>query len=335
TNVMHGLLYYLHFLVGSYGLTIILLTVMVRGLMFPISRKQALTSLRMQELSPELKKLQAKHKDDRQAMGAAQMELYRKHGVNPFGTCWFLLLQMPVFMGLYYCLQESIHFRLAEFWPTWVINLAAPDMLIPWGDRIPLLSRPEDYGGFLYLGPFFNLLPIIAVTLMIFQQKYTMPPPADQQQEMQQKMMKYMMIFFGLMFYKVAAGLCIYFIASSSWGFAERKLLPKKKHVNNDSAPDSMLQKMLRGASQSAANGTAAATNGSPATTTAVTANGADGIRAAKRKKKRNRELSPSRGGGSSAANETPASGIRGWWLDQKEKWSEWWEELLRQAAKK
>ncbi len=57
------------------------------------------------------------------------------------------------------------------------------------------------------------------------------PPPADEQQAMQQKMMKYMMVFFGLMFYKVAAGLCLYFIASSVWGFCERKLLPKKKPV--------------------------------------------------------------------------------------------------------
>ena len=81
----------------------------------------------------------------------------------------------------------------------------------------------------MYLGPFFNLLPIIAVTLMIIQQKMLTPPPTDEQQEMQQKIMKYMMVFFGLMFYKVAAGLCLYFIASSAWGFAERKLLPKKK----------------------------------------------------------------------------------------------------------
>ena len=64
---------------------------------------------------------------------------------------------------------------------------------------------------------------------MIVQQKMMTPPPPDEQQEMQQKMMKYMMVFFGLMFYKVAAGLCIYFIASSVWGFTERKLLPKKK----------------------------------------------------------------------------------------------------------
>ena len=229
TNVMHAVLGLLHWAVPSYGLCIILLTVMVRGMMFPLSRKQAMMGMRMQELAPELKKLQEKYKDDKQALAPAQWEMYRKHGVSPFGSCWVVFLQMPIFMGLYYALQESIQFRLASFWPTWIENLAAPDMLVRWGESIPVISRPQDFGGFLYLGPYLNLLPILAVALMIAQQKMMMPPPADEQQEMQQKMMKWMMVFMGLMFYKVAAGLCIYFIASSLWGFAERKLLPKKK----------------------------------------------------------------------------------------------------------
>ena len=229
TNMMHWVLSQLNRLIPNYGVCIICLTVLVRGLMFPVSRKQALMSMKMQELAPEMKKIQEKFKGDRQATGVATMELYRKHGVNPFGTCWFILLQMPIFMGLYFCLQESIYFRLAGAWPTWIHNLAAPDMLFEWGQSIPWLSRPQDYGGFLYLGPYLNLLPIIAVVLMIGQQKMMTPPPQDEQQAMQQKVMKYMMAFFGLMFYKVAAGLCLYFIAGSIWGFTERKLLPKKK----------------------------------------------------------------------------------------------------------
>jgi membrane protein insertase Oxa1/YidC/SpoIIIJ len=104
-------------------------------------------------------------------------------------------------------------------------------MLIWWGEGIPVISNPADLGSFLYLGPFFNLLPVLAVALMLVQQKYMTPPSTgdDPQVEFQKKMMKYMMIFFGLLFYRVASGLCIYFIASSMWGLAERKLLPKKK----------------------------------------------------------------------------------------------------------
>src|SRR3954466_1849884 len=109
------------------------------------------------------------------------------------------------------------------------------------------MKRPQDQGSLLYLGPYFNLLPIVAVTLMIMQQKMLTPPATDEQQEMQQKMMKYMMIFFGLMFYKVAAGLCVYFISSSLWGFAVRKLLPKKKPVTGgEPSAEGLLQRVLR-----------------------------------------------------------------------------------------
>jgi YidC/Oxa1 family membrane protein insertase len=257
TNLMHTVLDWLYRIFGNYGVCILVLTVLVRALMFPLSRKQALTSIRMQQLAPELKKLQEKYKDDRQALGMAQMDLYRKHGVNPFGTCWVILIQMPIFMGLYYALQESIHFRLAPFWPTWIKNLAAPDMLIPWGESIPWISRPEDYGGFLYLGPYFNLLPVIAVVLMIFQQKMMTPPPADEQQAMQMKIMRYMTVVIGLAFYKVAAGLCVYFIASSLWGFAERRLLPRRQlapaggpPVDSPSEEGGFLQRLRNRASE-------------------------------------------------------------------------------------
>jgi YidC/Oxa1 family membrane protein insertase len=227
TQRMHELLNLLHRVVPIYGLTIILLTVLVRGLMFPISRRQAQISMKMQELAPEMKKLQEKYKDNPQGRNQAVMELYRRHKVNPLGGCLPLLLQMPIFLGLYYALGESIHFRLASF--LWIPNLAAPDMLIRWGESIPFISDPDNHGSIFFLGPFFNLLPVVAVAFMIVQQKFLMPPPQDDQQAFQQKLMKYMMIFFGIMFYKVAAGLCLYFIVSSAWGLAERKLLPKRQ----------------------------------------------------------------------------------------------------------
>jgi YidC/Oxa1 family membrane protein insertase len=155
------------------------------------------------------------------------MELNRKHGINPLSSCWLMFLQLPVFIALYATLQESIHFRLAPF--LWIDSLTAPDMLWRLPEWVPWINKWENYGAMYYFGPYLNLLPVIAVILMIFQQKLTMPPPADEQQELQQKWMKYSMVLFGVFFYKVAAGLCVYFITSSLWGFAERKLLPKKK----------------------------------------------------------------------------------------------------------
>lgn len=227
TKIMHNILNFLYWILPVEGLVIILLTVIVRGCLFPMSRKQAQTTMKMQELAPEMKAVKEKYKNSPQEQQQAMMELYRKHGVNPVGSCLPIFLQMPIFLGLYYCLQESIRFRLSSF--LWIPNLAAPDMLFYWGQGFPWLTNPDDMGSFLYLGPFLNVLPIIAVVNMIIQQQMMMPPPTDEQQEMQQKMMKYMVVFFGLIFYKIAAGLVIYFIASALWGVAERKLLPKKK----------------------------------------------------------------------------------------------------------
>jgi YidC/Oxa1 family membrane protein insertase len=241
TNLVHSLLYYLHQDVLNLGICIVLLTIIVRGLLFPLSRRQAhnaqVMQAKMAKLQPELRKLQEKFKDDFHRMNQERMKLYKEHGVNPFaalGGCFMLLLQMPVFMGLYYALQESVFFRLYDF--LWIPNLAAPDMLIRWGESIPFISTPEDIGAMLYLGPFFNVLPIIAVVLMLFQQKMMMPPSDDPQVQAQQRMMKFMMILFGLFFYKVAAGLCIYFIASSLWGLTERKLMPKAKPSDEGAA---------------------------------------------------------------------------------------------------
>ena len=81
--------------------------------------------------------------------------------------------------------------------------------------------------GMFALGPYLNILPLVTIGLFIWQQNKMTPPPTDEQTAMQQKMMKYMMVFMGIMFFKVASGLCLYFIASSIWGMTERKLLPK------------------------------------------------------------------------------------------------------------
>jgi YidC/Oxa1 family membrane protein insertase len=309
---MHAVLTFLHRAVPNYGVCIILLTIMVRGIMFPLSRKQALMSVRMQELQPEIKKLQEKYKEDRQALGLAQMELFRKHKVSPLGTCWVAFLQMPIFLGLYYALQESIHFRLAHF--LWIDNLAAPDMLFYWGESIPWISQPASHGSLLYLGPFFNLLPVVAVALMITQQSMMAPPTADETQAMQQKMMKYMMIFFGLMFYKVAAGLCIYFIASSLWGFTERKLLPKRK---KDGAAPAVETKP--GLLQRAINRIRPDGNGASTVAPRVESSADAGTRA-KRRAARNKRKEQANG----------SSGEGAW-----RKLKDWWADLLKQASKK
>jgi YidC/Oxa1 family membrane protein insertase len=106
-------------------------------------------------------------------------------------------------------------------------------MLLEWGDRIPWISRPSDYGGFIYLGPFLNLLPLFAMSLMVVQQKLFMPPPTSDEMKQQQDMMMVMSVVMSVMFYRVPSGLCMYFIVSSLWGLAERQFLPKAQAVSS------------------------------------------------------------------------------------------------------
>jgi YidC/Oxa1 family membrane protein insertase len=222
---MIAILHALHAVIGNYGLAILLLTVIVRGAMFPISRKQAISSQKMQVLQPEMKAIAEKYKDDAEKRTKATQELWRKHDYNPMGGCLLVFIQIPIFMGLYRSLATDVELRQAPLFSSairWCSNLAAPDMLWDWSQVLPtFLTAPEGW-----LGPFLNLFPLATIGLFLWQQKLFMPPAVDEQAQMQQQVMKYMMFFMALMFFKVPCGLCLYFIASSLWGIAERLLLP-------------------------------------------------------------------------------------------------------------
>jgi YidC/Oxa1 family membrane protein insertase len=203
---------------GNYGVAIILLTILVRGLMFPIGRKQALAAQKMQQLQPYLKELQEKFKEDKERLTKETFALYKKHGVNPVAGCLPALIQLPIFVGLWQALNTSFPLRHASF--LWIRDLAAPDMMFHFPFEVP------------FLGNWFNLLPFLVVGLMLVQTKLFAPPATTPEAEMQQKMMKYMMVFMGFMFYKVPSGLGIYFITSSLWAIGERLLLPKVTHAH-------------------------------------------------------------------------------------------------------
>jgi YidC/Oxa1 family membrane protein insertase len=257
------LTYVLHFFYGifrNYGIAIILLTVLVRGCLFPLGRQQALNAQKMQELAPEMKRIADKYKDDMQKRAEAQRELFRKNNYNPLAGCLPLFLQLPIFVGLYRALSVDIELRQAALIPglRWCSNLAGPDQLFYWEPFMPAFL-----GGHTgILGPYFNLLPLVSIALMIMQQKMFAPPPQDEQQALQFKLMQYMMVIVGFMFFKVPAGLCIYFIASSLWGLAERKLLPKPKPKDGTAPPvekerRSIMSSIMSLASKPATNGAA------------------------------------------------------------------------------
>ena len=245
SRVMLAVLGFFHHTLSlPYALAIMLLTCCVRGLMLPISLKQAQQGKKMKEMQPKIAKLQEKYGDDKEGLMKAQMQLYRDEDFNMLAGCFPIFLQFPIFIGLYQALYNAIDLRLAEF--LWIDNLAAPDHLF----RMPF-SLP-------YLGEWFNLLPILTCILFIAQQKMFMPPPTSDEQAMQQKLMKYMMIGMGFIFYFVPAGLCLYFIASSLWGMTERtlidrdiiKLKPKKKKDRKPRETPGWMQRMLEAADE-------------------------------------------------------------------------------------
>ncbi len=225
---MIAILHVLHAIVRNYGIAIILLTVIVRGAMFPISRKQAISSQKMQVLQPEMKAIAEKYKNDPQKRTMATQELWKKHNYNPAGGCLLVFIQIPIFMGLYRSLATDVELRQAPLFSSavrWCSNLAAPDMMLDWSGFMPgFLVAPEGW-----LGPYLNIFPLLTIGLFLWQQKLFMPPAVDEQAKMQQQVMKYMMFFMALMFFKVPCGLCLYFIASSLWGIAERLMLPTAK----------------------------------------------------------------------------------------------------------
>jgi YidC/Oxa1 family membrane protein insertase len=256
-HIMLAVLHFFYGLVGNYGIAIILLTVLVRGLMFPISFKQTQNMARMQERmkaiksDPEFTRINERYKNDMQKRSQATQDLYRKHGINPMDQlsgCLPVFLQLPVFIGLYRALAVDIELRLSPLFSDairWCSNLAAPDMFLNWSSIMPKfitngLGLPNlPLGALLGLGPYLNILPLVTVSLFLVTQKMAMTPPTNDQEAMQQKIMKYMTVAMGLFFYKVASGLCLYFIVSSLWGIAERKLLRKTQPASATSGGSS------------------------------------------------------------------------------------------------
>lgn len=222
-----AVLHLLYAIVRNYGLAIILLTVLVRFAMLPLGRKAAMNAAKMQELAPELNKLKEKYGKDMPKLMEAQRQLYKRHDFHPLSGCLPMMIQLPIFLALYRCFAVDIDLRQAPMLPglSWCSNLAGPDKLLYWKGVLPGFLADETG----WLGPYLNILPIATIVLFLVQQKMFTPPALNEEQRMQQKVMNFMMVFIGVMFFKVPAGLCLYFITSSLWGIGERKLLPKPK----------------------------------------------------------------------------------------------------------
>jgi YidC/Oxa1 family membrane protein insertase len=197
-GVLFSVLSFLHSLFHNWGWSIIGLVVIVKGLMFPLSAAQYRSAAKMRQFQPRIEQLKERYGDDKQKFQLAMMELYKKEKINPVGGCLPVLVQMPVFLSLYWVLLESVELRQAP-WFGWIHNLTAPD-------------------------PFF-ILPVINVAVMWATQKLTPTPGMDPTQK---KMMQFMPIVMGVMFAFFPAGLVLYWVTNGSLGLLQQWWMTRK-----------------------------------------------------------------------------------------------------------
>ena len=198
TVIAKPLLYTIKFFykyVGNYGVAIIIITIILKLLFFPLTHKSYKSMKGMQKIQPEMTKLREKYKDDRDAMNKAVMELYREHKVNPMGGCLPMVVQIPVFFALYKSLMFSIELRHAPFY-LWITDLAGPDNL---------------FGQLLHLPFIIGPLPLLMGASMFIQQKMT----PSQMDPLQQKMMLALPVVFTFMFLSFPSGLVLYWLVNN------------------------------------------------------------------------------------------------------------------------
>jgi len=177
----------------NYGLAIMLLTILIRIVFWPLTHKSTQSMKRMQAVQPLMKEIREKFKDNAQKQQQEMMRLYKEHKINPLGGCLPMLIQIPVFIALFVVLRSAIELRFASF--LWIKDLSEAENLFPFGYSLPLLGWSA-----------INILPILMAATMFWQQKLT-PSTGDAQQQKIMMFMPVMMLFF---FYNFAAGLSLY-----------------------------------------------------------------------------------------------------------------------------
>ncbi|HVN40039.1 MAG TPA: membrane protein insertase YidC [Myxococcota bacterium] len=196
TRLFAWLLHALYTVIPNYGVAIILLTLLVRAVTAPLTVRQMRSMERLRRVQPRMKEIQEKYADDRQKQSEELMKLYKQENVNPLGGCLPMLLQLPVFIGLFYALRSSLELRHAPF-VGWINDLSAPDLLF----TLPGMNLPV------------RVLPLVMGVTMFIQQKITpMQTPDPTQARM---MMVVMPVMMTVLFYQFPSGLVLYWMLSN------------------------------------------------------------------------------------------------------------------------
>lgn len=187
----------IHHILGNWGWTIIVLTIVIKLAFFPLSAAGYRSMARMKLVTPKMTEIRTRHKGDSQKMNAAMMDLYKTEKINPIGGCFPMIVQIPVFISLYWVLLASVEMRNAP-WIGWIHDLASPD---PW-----------------------YLLPVLMAVSMFIQTKLN-PVPQD---PMQAKLMMFMPIAFSVMFFFFPSGLVLYWVVNNILSIAQQWVINNK-----------------------------------------------------------------------------------------------------------
>ena len=200
---LHWLLSMFHKLTGNWGFAIILLVLLIKAVFFKLSEAQYRSMAKMRKMQPRVAALKERYGDDRAKMNQAMLELYQKEKINPLGGCLPMLVQIPVFLGLYWVLLESVELRQAPF-ILWIKNLTAPD-------------------------PYY-ILPVLNALTMLATQMLT---PMTGMDPLQQKMMKIMPLIFSVLFAFFPAGLVLYWTVNGALGLLQQWIIPRRIEAGN------------------------------------------------------------------------------------------------------
>lgn len=196
SGLLFWLMEHIYHFVGNWGVSIILVTVLIKACFYKLSAISFRSMAAMRHLQPQINALKERFGDDRQKLGQATMELYKKEKVNPMGGCLPMIVQIPVFIALYWVLVESVQLRLAPF-VLWIHDLAAPDS--------------------------YYVLPVLMGLTMFIQQKLSPPPPDP----MQAKMMMFLPVVFTVFFLNFPAGLVLYWVVNNTLSIVQQTVVSR------------------------------------------------------------------------------------------------------------
>jgi YidC/Oxa1 family membrane protein insertase len=221
SKILFWLMQAFYFVTRSWGLSIILLTVALRFMLYPLNSWSIKATTKMQEIGPEVQKIQERYKKDPKRAQLEVVALYKQKGVNPLSGCIPLLIQLPFLIGMFDLLKSVFDLRGSVFIPGWITNLTAPDVVFSWSYPIP------------FIGTSFHLLPILLGAAMFYQQRMNAPKSValmSDQQRQQRAMGNMMTVVFTFMFYNFPSGLNLYWLSSMLLGIFQQWYMNRNKH---------------------------------------------------------------------------------------------------------